>query len=241
MKSISNFIIRVIKEVYLIFNIIVQKPNFVKENLDYDNYWIQRESEGEINKLRGRFIAFSNVIEIGSSVLDVGCGDGSLLKFLVEKRNCKPYGIDISKMAIKLTKAKGVPCKLLDLSKPDSNISKSFDYIILSEVLEHIAFPEFLINKIINKFRKHILISIPNSGYIAYRLRYLFGRFPIQWRHHPSEHIRFWTIKDFKDWLAALDLEIDRIIAIVGFPFLGRFFYHLFGSQIVFVVKRKIS
>ena len=66
--------------------------------------------------------------------------------------------------------------------------------------------------KITTKLQNHcksgLIISIPNTGYIRDRLRLFFGLFPLQWAFHPSEHLRFWTIRDFKWWIKSLDLQL---------------------------------
>jgi 2-polyprenyl-3-methyl-5-hydroxy-6-metoxy-1,4-benzoquinol methylase len=104
------------------------------------------------------------------------------------------------------------------------------------EVLEHIPNPEKFIKTISKKAKKGVFFSVPNTGYISYRLRLLFGAFPMQWNIHPGEHLRFWTYRDLKWWLNELDLaDRSEIYVYQGIPLLNKIYKGLFGAG--FVVK----
>ena len=60
---------------------------------------------------------------------------------------------------------------------------------------------EFLLELLENKSIEKVFFSIPNSGFFMHRIRYMLGRFPLQWIVNPNEHIRFWTLKDLIWWL----------------------------------------
>jgi len=67
----------------------------------------------------------------------------------------------------------------------------------------------------------------------------LFGSFPIQWRVHPGEHIRFWTYRDLKWWLKELDLyDRSEIYVYEGIPFLNKIWKSLFGAAFVVEIKK---
>ncbi len=198
--------------------------------LDYDQYWHTRG----FHTLQPRYKIIAEVVDSGSTVLDVGCGEGLLLEYLSKTRNIQGYGIDISIEAAKLAKERGVKVEVADILFWETN--REYDYIILSEVIEHLAIPEQVIAKVSDKFCKALIISIPNIGYYQHRLRLLFGRFPIQWNWHPSEHLRFWTVTDFKEWINELGLEICKVKSSNGFPLLHQYFPNLFGNQVVFVI-----
>jgi len=86
---------------------------------------------------------------------------------------------------------------------------KTFDYIVLSEILEHIQEPEKIMRIIKNRFNKNVIITIPNSGFILHRLRLLFGKFPVVVIvYHVKEHIRFWTHSDFRYWCKHLGYKV---------------------------------
>jgi methionine biosynthesis protein MetW len=174
-------------------------------------------------------------------VLDVGCGDGSLLAYLREAKSIVPHGIDVSAVSCEQARRKGIEVTEADVSRDEVLIPKA-DYIILSEVLEHLPNPEPLLARLRDRFNRRLLIDIPNSGAMNDRLRLLFGRFPKQWVFHPAEHLRFWTIKDFVFLSRQLGYQVDRYYGIYDPYFqLGlqwwRLYPRLFSRYILYVLQ----
>jgi methionine biosynthesis protein MetW len=203
--------------------------------LDYNKHW---EYRGKHN-VRSRFKIFADIIKDGSKVLDIGCGDGTNLRYLMDIKVIKGYGIDISKTAVDMAMEKGVKAFVKDVSRSGFKLEDTFDYIIISELLEHIPNPEDLILGIKNNFTTNLLISIPNVGYFKHRLRFCIGgRFPIQWRYHPAEHLRYWTTKDFKKWCIQLGFVVKNMIPSNGIPILKNILPNLFSNQVVFVLQK---
>jgi len=95
------------------------------------------------------------------------------------------------------------------LTEEGFQLPGTYDYAVISEVLEHLPNPEQLMFKLKGKVNKYIIITVPNTGFIGERLRLLFGRFPKQWVIHPSEHIRFWTVADFIYWCDQLGFKVE--------------------------------
>ena len=159
----------------------------------------------------------------------------------------KIIGVDISQKAIELTKERGYKAYEMDITSSAFDAfmkENNFDYIILTEVLEHIREPEKVMLNIRESFNKSIFVSIPNSGFIVHRLRLLVGRFPIVVIvYHVKEHIRFWTHYDFLYWCDYLGFKVvnyrsSSITKIVGLD-LGKLSPSLFGFQIIYELKRK--
>lgn len=188
--------------------------------MDYEDYWEEIKPIG----LQERGRIFSRIITRGSSVLDIGCGDGSNLLYLIQNNSINGEGIDISSNAVERVKKAGINAWIDDVTRDDFKLTKRYDYIILSEILEHIPQPELLLAKIRDNFDKALLVSIPNIGYYTHRLRLLFGRFPIQWQLHPGEHLRFWTLKGFDWWTKSLELKIIGMYPSKGLPVLYKYF-----------------
>lgn len=205
------------------------------KRMDYDDYWIDKAPF----KFSGRYPVFAEIIEENSTLFDIGCGNGATLKFLIEKKNIRGEGVDISHEAIKVARSKGIEAFVADIGTPEFQITKEYDYIIISEVLEHISNPEDVMEKVKGKFNKMLIVSIPNIGHYMHRLRLLFGHFPIQWAFHPSEHLRFWTVKDFKKWVSDLGFKIFGMRTHSGVPFLRKCMPSLFADSIVFLLKVK--
>jgi len=216
-----------------------RRPDFrnISRKLDYNQYW-QRRGFTLRDKLMEREVIFFNWIQPNSKVVDVGCGNSRLLYELKNKKSCQVLGIDISSLVIENLRKLGIPGKVVDIQNSNFRLNYSCDYIILSEVLEHISQPEDLIQRLKNQTR-YFLISIPNSAFYRYRIGLMFkGRFPTQWAQHPSEHLRYWSHIDFLDWLEAMNLDIIKIKSSNGF-ILKDIWRNLFGHQICYLVKSK--
>jgi len=216
-----------------------RKPNFKNiQKINYDEYWRKRGFELR-SKLMAREKIFFNWIKPDSSVLDMGCGNSRLLYELKQQKKCRSFGLDISDLVIENLKKMGIEGKVNDIENHNFQLSENYDYIILSEVLEHLREPEELIGRI-KKQTNYLLISIPNIAFYRYRIGLgLKGRFPAQWVFHPSEHLRYWSHLDFLDWLKAMNLKLIKSRSSNGFGFLKNIFKNLFGHQICYFVQTK--
>lgn len=216
-------------------------PSMHSEKVDYDAYWESKRG-GEIGRLsdwqqiRADFI--SSKIESHSSVLDIGCGDGSILTYINSKIKLgKMYGADSSTVA--LYNLKNIEGFQIDISSVESlNKLPRADYVLLLEILEHITNPEEVVKTVYSKANKAVFFSFPNSGFVAYRLRLLFGRMPLQWRLHPSEHVRFWTHADLVWWLNELGFKAD-IAFYKGIPVLKKIWPSLFAAAFIVSLQKR--
>jgi methionine biosynthesis protein MetW len=222
-----------------------RKPNFKDiKYFDYDEYWKQFGVNIR-SKLRQREDIFIDWIKPESMVLDLACGNSPLLLELKKRKHCKVEGVEVSKLIAAEQEKAGVAVAISDVSSVDFSLSKKYDYIVLSEILEHLQNPELLLKKIRSN-SKYLIISIPNSAFYRFRFSLLFrGRFFTQWAWHPSEHIRFWSHIDFMDWLSGLGFKVIEAKASNGLTFAGLELFkkniNLFGFQICYLVKKKDS
>lgn len=219
---------------------IIKYPSLVLDEVNYDDYWINKRGSnmGYANSWqqhRGDWIL--KRIEQNVSLLDIGCGDGGVLLYMKSKKEFDAVGADISDICLNFLNSKGIKSIKFDINDFDSiKTLPEADYIMILEVLEHMPNPEKFLKEILKKSRKGVFFSFPNSGYISYRLRLLFGSFPVQWALHPGEHIRFWTYRDLKWWLKELNLYNQSEINIYeGVPLLNKIWKSLFGAA--FIVK----
>jgi len=213
-----------------------RKPDFKNISQDiYVDYWKNKGYQMR-NKLMEREVIFLDWIKPNSKVLSIGCGNSRLLYELKKQKNCEVFGIDIDQSVIKGLQENNISGKTQDITKQDFNLENNYDYIIMSELLEHISLPEKLISKV-KLHTNFLILSVPNSAFYRYRIGLLFkGRFFTQWAHHPAEHLRYWSHKDFLDWLKALNLKVKKIKPSNG-PFLRNFWSNLFGHQICYLVE----
>lgn len=233
-----------IKKIKIFFRELFRPMPLDNNFSNYDEYW---EKRGFHAPSQHRAELISKCIEPNSTILDIGCGDGTVIDYLSKKN--KPssiIGIDISEKAVDYVKAKGYEAVKMDvLSKEFIYFikDKKFDYVIITEVLEHIQEPEKVVIAIKNNFTKSIFVSIPNAGFFIHRIRLMLGKFPVVMiNEHIKEHIRFWTLSDFKYWVNSYGLRIDQIIVSAGLSckpleFLERSFPSLFALQIIYQIK----
>ncbi len=211
-------------------------------DVDYDEYWEHKapETMGHLSDWRlRRAQVFTSLVAAGNSVLDLGVGDGALLRYMLEHRQITAYGLDISPRAVEFCRAQGLNVDLADVNAPISSyLDEPYDYIILSEIIEHLPDPEHLLNELQPYARKGLIVSIPNTGFHQHRLRLLLGRFPLQWVVTPGEHLRYWTRADFHWWAGQLGFEILREVPYEGTPWLKQVWPGLFAAGLVILLRR---
>ena len=152
-------------------------------------------------------------INPGSKVLDLGCGDGSLLQSLILEKHVEGVGVEISQEMIVQCIKKGIAVYQADIDKDLSEWSDgSFDYVILNATLQAITKPYRVIEEML-RVGRHAIISISNFGYLRNRARVLAqGRVSSHIRSsknwYDSPVIRFVSIREFESSLKEMGIEI---------------------------------
>lgn len=156
-------------------------------------------------------------------VLDVGCSTGLLGEKLIKTKQCKVFGIDISKNAINEAKNRLQKAAVMDIEKGEYPFSDElFDVIIFADILEHLMCP----GEILKKFQKYLaldgifIISLPNVANIRIRLRLLLGI----WNYTKSgilddTHLRFFTKASAMKLFNDLGFRVVNITSTPGFDF----------------------
>ncbi|MFB5599717.1 MAG: methionine biosynthesis protein MetW [Nitrososphaeraceae archaeon] len=184
-----------------------KKMYFLEMFPNYEEYHKEINTGAKI-----RFELIKDWIEKDSTMLDVGVGDGLIAEYLMNELNIKIQGLDISENACKKAKQKGITSKVRDinygLNLRDDEI---YDYILLMEVIEHTVQPEKVVMDAVRHVKKGVIITIPNSGYIKWRIQLLRGYSPRQ----SYTHLHFWSIKDFEIWCKLLNLEIKSFTTVL--------------------------
>ena len=169
--------------------------------------------------MKNEFKVIADLIEKNKRVLDVGCGDGTLIKFLKENKNIDCRGMEISKNKVQKCIEKGLTVIEGNAEKDLIQFpNKSFDYAILSQTLQAFLSPELVINELLRVGKKAI-VTIPNFGYWKVRLHLLTkGTMPItktlpdEWYNTTNLHMC--TIKDFVYFAKSRKFKIFKSLAL---------------------------
>ncbi|MEM7540403.1 MAG: methionine biosynthesis protein MetW [Pseudomonadota bacterium] len=148
----------------------------------------------------------------GSRVLDLGCGDGSLLKSLHQERHVTGYGIEIDGANIVECIRNGVNVIHSDLDAGLAEFDdQSFDYVIMTETLQATRYPNLLVDEML-RIGQEGIVTFPNMGHWSSRLQFMFGKMPVTehlpdtWFETPNIHMC--TIRDFEKLCSAQGVEI---------------------------------
>ena len=172
---------------------------------------------------RPDFAAIAGWVGMGSSVLDLGCGDGSLLRYLRDSRRVTGYGVEIDDDRVLACVKSGVNVIQGDLERGLSEFeSRSFDYVVLSQTLQAVRNSERIVRDMLRVGREGI-VTFPNFGYWRNRLQVLGGHMPVsdnlpyQWHDTPNVHLC--TISDFENFCAGHGVRImERKVLTGGRP-----------------------
>ncbi len=170
-----------------------------------------------VGEVLGRkdFAIISDIIEQGTKVLDLGCGEGELLEWLAQNKNVEGRGVEISVSRVQRAIMRGVSVFQGDIDQgladyPDG----AFDYVILSQTLQETRKPLQVLQEMLRVGRRAI-VAFPNFGHWSVRLAMMWSGkaprtrlFPYRW--HESPNIHFLTVQDFEDLVAEEGLKVER-------------------------------
>ena len=169
--------------------------------------------------MKKEFKVIADLLPNDTRVLDVGCGDGSLMNFLVKEKNIEVRGLELEKQNVQDCIYKGLPVIQGNAETELGQFpNKAFDFVILSQTLQAFYQPENVLSELL-RIGKKVIISIPNFGYWQVRASLLFfGKMPVTkslpdfWYNTPNLHMC--SIKDFYQFCDKRKIKMDRIIGI---------------------------
>ncbi|MEM1877083.1 MAG: methionine biosynthesis protein MetW [Ignisphaera sp.] len=151
-----------------------------------------------------RYKLISSWIKPRTLILDVGCGEGYFMERLNKEKEAVVRGIDVSHTIVRKLKETGFDAYVRDVDIEGLKLgTEIYDYILFIEVLEHLKFPHKVLKESCNHVKESIIITIPNTGFIKWRLQLLKGYFPRQ----SLTHLHYWTIKDIKIFVEQIGLK----------------------------------
>ena len=169
--------------------------------------------------MKKEFEAISKIIKNNKRVLDVGCGDGTLMEYLKKYQKNDVRGLEPQKSLAQKCISKGLPVIEGDAEKDLLQFpKKSFDYVILSQTLQAFFDPEKVLEELL-RIGKQTIVTIPNFGYWKVRFHLLFkGTMPVtknlpnEWYNTPNLHMC--TIKDFVNFCNKKKIKIDKSMCL---------------------------
>lgn len=201
------------------------------------------ESKG----LHLNYSIIDDMIDTGASVLDVGCGDGTLMKKLC-KKDIRVTGIDIDQNNIVKCLEKGLSVIQGDIDEglqgfPD----ESYDYVVLNQTLQSTEKPDFVIQEML-RVGKKVVVSFPNFAYWRVRFYLMFNgkmpkskMLPFEWYDTPNIHLL--TIKDFYDFAKRHNFKIEKKLCMtrgkLKTDFLRNILDNFLAEEVIFLCSKK--
>lgn len=191
--------------------------------------------------MRSDFAAIAKWIKPGAQVLDVGCGDGTLLNYLKESKAAHVYGVELADDKVLACAQKGLNIVQQNLEGGLALFEdNSFDTVILSQTLQTIHQTARILSEIA-RVGNECIVSFPNFGHWSHRASVALGRMPVskslpyQWYDTPN--VRVLTIADFEALAPAVGLQLlDRVVLHDGQAV--QFLPNLRGSLAIYRARR---
>ena len=196
----------------------------------------------ELSRLRPDLAFIAHWVPQGAHVLDVGCGDGVMLRHLQSDKACSGYGIEIADNELLKSTQRGINVLQIDMEKGLGLFGdNSFDTVLCLSSLQMMQHVEALLRDIV-RVGVEVIVSFPNFAYWPHRMALARGRMPVskllpyQWYDTPN--VRYATILDFEELAAECGLEVlERVALADGKPV--SFLPNLRGSLAVFRLRKK--
>jgi methionine biosynthesis protein MetW len=180
-------------------------------------------------------------IRQGSSVLDLGCGDGSLLDLLVHERNVRAQGIEIDEQAIHQCVAKGLSVFHEDIDHGLSDYAdQCFDFVILNQSFQQVKKPDTVLKEALRVGRK-VIVGFPNFAHYQARSQIFFrGKTPVTpslpYEWHDTPNLHFLSISDFIEYCRRRNIKLEKA-AFVGRRRRIKIFPNLFALTGIFLIS----
>ncbi len=169
--------------------------------------------------MKQEFKVIADLLPNNTRVLDVGCGDGALMDFLVKEKNIEVRGLELNQNNVQECIYKGLPVIQGNAETELFQFPKqSFDYVVLSQTLQAFYQPDKVLRELL-RIGKSVIVSIPNFGYWKVRTSLLFfGKMPVTktlpntWFNTPNLHMC--TIKDLFNYCEDQNITIKKVIGV---------------------------
>ena len=197
----------------------------IASDADYSTFRFGAEVKRQVDERdrqsrRADFATIASWVTPGAQVLDLGCGDGSLLSWLIRERNVKGYGIEIADTGVLASVRSGINVLQSDLESGLAGFDDaSFDCVILSQTLQAMRHTEEIVAEMLRVGRE-VIVTFPNFGHWSHRWQILKGRMPVsdelpyQWYDTPNIHLC--TVADFDAFLRERNCVVENRVVLAG-------------------------
>ncbi|MBK7632176.1 MAG: methyltransferase domain-containing protein [Ignavibacteriales bacterium] len=187
----------------------INSPKY-NDNRKYDYSFTENEDRNEYSRI-------VDLISPNSKVIDMGCGNGSLLNLLKEKKNIQEFGIELSESGVEVCRKKELNVVQGRIDEELKITDNAFDYAICNVTIQMVNYPEILLKEM-KRISKRQIISFPNFGFYKNRIDFLAkGRMPkpmlFGYSWYSTGHLHQLTIKDFYELI--IYVEGIKVINVV--------------------------
>lgn len=205
------------------------------------------ESYGISHGLRLNYSIIAEIIDKGTKVLDLGCGNGDLLSKLIEEKEVSGLGVEINQNAAISAMEKGLSVIQGDIDEGLKGFEdKEYDWVILNQTLQSTEKPDYVIDEMLRVGKKAV-VSFPNFAYWKVRFYlFFFGKMPkskilpFEWYDTPNIHLL--TVNDFYEFCKNRNIKILKSIfmtkANVKTNFITSLFSNFFAEEVIFIVSK---
>ncbi len=184
---------------------------------------------------RQEFPVISKLVPDGSKVIDLGCGNGTLLSFLKKERNASVKGIELAPSGVKICRKKKLDVVQGRIDERLSFKDNSFDYAICNVTIQMVMYPEILLSEM-KRIARYQIISFPNFAFYRNRIQLMMrGKMPahmlFDYKWYSTGHIHQLSLKDFKSLVSDIGgLRIKELHCTDAHNFFKKLFMHIFPN-----------
>lgn len=198
-----------------------------------------------VDRIRQDLFVVAGFIPDHCAILDLGCGDGELLDWLIRRHHCTGTGVEKDPHALVKAIGRGVPLLDLDIEDQlDFFDNDSYDVVVLSRTLQAVMRPDLVLSQL-RRIAPRVIVTMPNFGYWRHRLRLLSGHMPqskdLPYSWYESPNSKFTTLRDLEPLFDRVGLKIVKRVPLLASGRAARISWgaNLMASSATYLLQRR--